>query len=232
VTATGEFTAAAPDPKLPANTQLAQYAFQLKQEEPVSDAIQGPEGFYVVHLLGMTPSRPLTLDEAKPKITETLNKERLKQLVSTRAADVSRTIREAIRAGTPLDRALAQLGLQAERVPVFSIIETPPAPIPEQSPSPKPEEKKPDVPDLPSIKNAVRELNPGDASDFVSTQTGGLVVVLESREPGDPAGFAQVKATFEKNYLQSKKMVVFDEWLHDRRRAAGLQTAVAPPAET
>src|SRR5437763_15337424 len=43
VTATGEFTAAKPDPKLPQNTQLAQYAFQLKEQEPISDAIQTPE---------------------------------------------------------------------------------------------------------------------------------------------------------------------------------------------
>jgi hypothetical protein len=231
VTATGEFSAAAPDPKLPANTQLVQYAFQLKQDEPVSDAIQGPEGFYVVHLLGMTPSRPFTLEEAKPKITETLSKERLKQLVSTRAADVTRTIREAMKVGTPLDKALAQMGLQAERVPPFSMLENP-ATKPEPSPPPKPEDKKPDAPDLPAIKSAVRELNPGDASDFVATTTGGLVAVLESREPGDPAGFAQAKESFEKNYLQSKRMVVFDEWLHDRRRAAGLQQAVAPTAES
>jgi hypothetical protein len=230
VTATGEFSAAAPDPKLPANTQLAQYAFQLKEQEPVSDAIQTPDGFYVLHLLGMTPSRLLTLDESKPKITETLTKERTKQAIAARAGDVARTIREATKAGTPLDKALAQMGLQAERVPPFSQIETPPKPEP--SPSAKPEEKKPDVPDLASIKSAVRELNPGDASDFVSTQTGGLVAVLESRDPGDPAGFAAAKAMFEKNYLQSKRMVVFDEWLHDRRRAAGLQEAVAPQAET
>ncbi len=230
VTATGEFTAAAPDPKLPANTQLAQYAFQLKEQEPVSDAIQTPDGFYVVHLLGMTASRQVTLDESKPKITETLTKERTKQAIAARAGDVARTIREATKAATPLDKALAQMGLQAERVPPFSLIETPPKPEP--SPSAKPEEKKPDVPDLASIKSALRELNPGDASDFVSTQTGGLVVVLESREPGDPAGFAAAKAMFEKNYLQSKRMVVFDEWLHDRRRAAGLKEAVAPQAET
>src|SRR5437763_15509450 len=50
VTATGEFAAAAPDATLPSHTQLVQYAFQLKQEEPVSDANQGPEGSYVVHL--------------------------------------------------------------------------------------------------------------------------------------------------------------------------------------
>src|SRR2546423_189171 len=229
VTATGEFTATAPDPKLPANTQVAQYAFQIKQEEPVSDAIQAPDGFYVLHLLGMTPSRPLTLEEAKPKITDTLTKERLKQLVAARASDVSRTIREAAKAGTPLDKALSLLGLQAERIPPFSIIETPP---PKPEPSLKPEEKKPDIADLASIKSAVREMNPGDATDFVSTQTGGLVAFLESREPGDPAGFATAKASFEKNYLQSKRMVVFDEWLHERRRAAGLQEHLAPQAQT
>jgi len=230
VTATGEFTAAVPDPKLPKNTQLAQYAFQLKEQEPVSDAIQAPDGFYVVHLLGMSASRPLTLDESKAKITETLTKERTKQAVAARAADVARTIREATKAATPLDKALAQMGLQAERVPPFSQIETPPKPEP--SPSAKPEEKKPDAPDLPSIKSAVAQLNPGDTSDFVSTPTGGIVAVLESREPGDPAGFAAAKTMFEKNYLQSKRMVVFDEWLHDRRRAAGLQEAVTPQAET
>ena len=230
VTATGEFTAAAPDPKLPANSQLAQYAFQIKQDEPVSDAIQVPDGFYILHLLAMTPSRPLTLDEAKPKITEALTKERLKQLVSARASDVSRTIREAAKVGTPVDKAVAQMGLQAERIPPFSILETPP-PKPAPSASPKPEEKKPDVPDLASIKTAVRELSPGDASDFVATPTGGLVAVLESREPADPAGFEQVRATFEKNYIQSKRTVVFDEWLHDRRRAAGVQETT-PPAET
>jgi hypothetical protein len=226
VTTTGEFTAAAPDPQLGANAQLAQYAFQLKTEEPVSDALQGADSFYVMHLLGVTPARPLTLDEAKPKIADTLSKQRLKQLVSSRGNDIARTVREAAKAHTPLDTALSQMGLQAERIPPFSIIENPP------KPPAKPEDakdKKPDVPDLATIKNAVRELNPGDATDFVATEKGGLVAVLEKREPGDPAGFATAQASFEKNYLQSKRMVIFDEWLRERRRAAGLQLPEAPP---
>jgi hypothetical protein len=230
VTATGEFTAKAPDPQLGGNAQLAQYAFQLKAEEPVSDALQGSEAFYIMHLLGLTPARPLTLDEAKPKITETLSKQKLKQLVSTRGNDIARTVREAAKANTPLDTALAQLGLQAERIPPFSIIENPPKPppTPEQA-----KDKKPEVPDLATIKSAVGELNPGDATEFVPTEKGGLVAVLEKREPGDPAGYAAAKASFEKNYLQSKRMVVFDEWLHDRRRAAGVQLPAAPAqAET
>jgi hypothetical protein len=228
VVATGEFTITAPDPQLGGNAQLAQYAFQLKQEEPVSDALQGAESFYAMHLLGVTPARLLTLAEAKAKITETLTKQKLKQLVSTRGNDIARTVREAARVNTPLDTALGQMGLQAERIPPFSIMETPPA----QPPKPEDaKDKKPDTPDLATIKSAVRELNPGDATNFVATDKGGLVAVLEKREPGDPAGYAVAKATFEKNYLQGKRMVVFDEWLHERRRAAGLQMPVAP-AET
>src|SRR2546423_1795215 len=130
VTATGEFTAKAPDPQLGGNAQLAQYAFQLKPDEPVSDALQGADAFYVMHLLGVTPARPLTLDEAKPKIAETLAKERLKQLIAARGNDIARTVREAVKANTPLDTALAQMGLQAERIPPFSIIENPPQPLP------------------------------------------------------------------------------------------------------
>jgi hypothetical protein len=195
----------------------------------VSDALQGGDAFYVLHLLNVTPARPLTLDEAKPKISDTLSKEKVRQQIAARAADVSRTIREAAKVGTPLDSALSQLGLQAERIPTFSIIETP-------TPTPsKPEEvkdKKPETPDLQSIKGAVRDLNPGDASDFVSTPNGGLVAVVETREPGDPAGLAAAKATFEKNYLQSKRMVVFDEWLRARRRAAGLQQPPPPTVQT
>ena len=218
VAPTGEFTAKAPDPQLAPVAQLTQYAFQLKQEEPFSDAIQGPEAFYVLHLLGVTPARPLTLDEAKPKIVDALKKERVRQLVASKGADVARIIREATKAGTPLDKALAQSGLQAERIEPFSIVENPP---------PKPEEakdKKPDAPDLPMIKSAVREMNPGDSSEFVPTQGGGLVAVLEKRDPADPGGYDQAKANFDKNYLQSKRMAVFDDWLQDRRQAARLET--------
>ncbi len=51
VLATGEFTAAAPDPQLTASPQATQTAFQLSQQTPFSDPIQGPDGFYILHLL-------------------------------------------------------------------------------------------------------------------------------------------------------------------------------------
>jgi hypothetical protein len=218
--ATDEFTATAPDPKFASNPQLTQYAFQLTGPEPISDAVQGPEGFYVLHLIGGTPARPLTLDEAKPKIVEAIKSERVRQLVSSKGTDTARVIREALAAGTPLDKAMAQVGLTVERIPPFSILES--APKPEKDKEPP----KVDAPDLPTIKSAVREVNPGEASDFVPTPKGGLVVVVEKREPADPAGYEQSKTAFEANYIQAKRAIVFYDWLRDRRQAARLQVTM------
>jgi len=145
-------------------------------------------------------------------------------LVANKGVDIARVIREATAAHTPLDTARNQVGLQAQRITPFAIMDPPPPP-------PKQEEakdKKPDAPDLPMIKNAVRELNPGDSSEFVPTAQGGLIAIVEKRDPADPAGYDQAKTSFEKNYLQSKRAAVFDEWLQDRRRAANLQ---GPPPE-
>ena len=69
IEATGEFTANSPDPKLKADPQLAIAAFQLTAQEPNSDAIQAPDGFYILHLLGVESARPLSLEEARPRMT-------------------------------------------------------------------------------------------------------------------------------------------------------------------
>ena len=84
---------------------------------------------------------------------------------------------------------------------------------------PKP---KNDTPDLQAIKNAVAALNPGDVADFVPVEKGGLVAVLEKRDPADPAGYAAAKAQYEDQILSQSRTRAFMEWLRDRRRAAGV----------
>ena len=81
IQSSGEFTKSAPDPLLKANAQLAATAFQLTPEEPNSDAVQVADGFYVLHLSGTEPARPLTIEEAKPKIVEAIKTERTRELV-------------------------------------------------------------------------------------------------------------------------------------------------------
>jgi hypothetical protein len=277
VTTTGEFTAAAPDPQLAAIPQLTQYSFQLTQQAPFSDPIQGPDGFYVLHLLGVTEARPLSLEEAKPKIVETLKSERLRELVSAKGAEVAHQIREVLKSGTPLEKTAEQSGLKLERIPAFALVEAP-APKPEadkeksKSEKPKdatpkdvtpkdvkpkdvkpkdvkpkdvkpkdakpkdekPKDEKPtdvkpkdETPDLPTIKNALAVLSPGQVSEFVPTGKGGLVVMLEKRAPADPSGYDVAKAQFESRYLVQRRGAVFVEWMRDRRRAAGVSVGTS-----
>ena len=217
--ATGEFTMAAPDPKLAIEPQLAQYAFQLTPQEQSSDAIQVKDGFYIMHLAGKTDARPLTPDEAKPKVVGDLKNERTRELAATKGAQVANQLRDAMKSGAPVDAAAQQLGLKVERVPPFALVDNP------LTAALAPKDKVPDAPDLPVIKSAVAELSPGEATDFVPTEKGGVVAVVEKREPIDPALYQQGKMLFDSRYLRGKRSVVFYEWLRDRRGEAKVQAA-------
>jgi hypothetical protein len=103
------------------------------------------------------------------------------------------------------------MGLKAEKVPPFSLVEDATA---------KPEGRK-EPPGLVAIKNAVAQINPGDVSDFFPWEEGGVIVVLEKRESPDPAKYPEKKAAFDNRYRE----IVFYEWLRDRQRDAGLQVS-------
>jgi hypothetical protein len=75
------------------------------------------------------------------------------------------------------------------------------------------------------VKNAVGQLQPGEVSDFAPWLDGGLIVILDKREPPDPAKYQESKAKFEERYLKTAREYVFVEWLRDRQRDAGLQYA-------
>lgn len=214
---TGEFTQAAPDPQLAAQQQLVQSAFALSKESPNTEAIQTADGFDLVHLVKIEPARPLTLEEARPKVVEALKKQSVQQMVATKAAGVAQKLKDELKAGKSLDDAASQAAVKLEKIPAFAMVDTPPG----ATPAPKPE-KKDETPDLPYIKSTASGLSPGSVSDFVNTPTGGLLVVLEKRETIDPAQFEKARTFLETQELTNKGEVVFYEWLRERRRAAGV----------
>jgi len=118
---TGEFTAAAPDPQLKVDAQLGATAFKLSAQEPNSDPIQVADGFYILHLTGATEARPLTVEEAKPKIVDALTKSRARELMSTKGAEVAQQLREAAKSGQPLEAAIQKAGAKSEKLPPFSL---------------------------------------------------------------------------------------------------------------
>ncbi len=217
---TGEFNATTPDPLLKADPQLGQAAFQLAADQPNSDALQTPDGFYILHLAGMTPARPLTLDEAKPKIVESLKQDRTREKLASKAGAAKRQIEDKIKAGTPVAAAIQQAGLKAETIPPFALMDDAPA-----APDPKKETKE--AADLPGIKEAAAEMRPGEVSALVPTADGGLIAVLEKREPIDEAQFIQKRTFLDSRMHENMERVVFYEWLRDRRRDANFQLAAS-----
>ncbi len=213
---TGEFTAADPDQQLKGDRQLGAAAFKLSAQQPHSDAIQVADGFYILHLTGKTESRPLTLEEAKPKIADTLKKTRARELMSTKAAELVQQLREAKKSGQPLEAAIQKAGVKPENLPAFSLIE-------EESEKSEANEQKQQSPELLTLKDAVALLNPGDVTDFVPSGTDGLIAILEKREPLTEASAGEKKTTFETRIRENKERIVLVEWLRDRQQAAGLE---------
>jgi peptidyl-prolyl cis-trans isomerase D len=220
---TGEFTAAAPDPQLKADPQLSAAAFKLTAQEPNSDPIQVGDGFYILHLTGATEPRPLTLEEAKPKIVEALKKSRSRELLSTKGAEVVQQLREAKKSGQSLEAAFQTAGVKAEKVPPFSLMEE--ETTDSQGSEKKIQAQKNEPPDFEAIKNAVAYLSPGEISDFSPSGGDGFIAILEKREPSAEANAGEKKAAFEKRLLDNKERIVFYEWLRERQQAAGLQFA-------
>jgi parvulin-like peptidyl-prolyl isomerase len=216
---TGEFTAASPDPELKADPQLSAAAFKLSVQEPNSDPVQVADGFYILHLTGTSEPRPLTLEEAKPKIVGALKKSRSRELMSTKGAEMAQQIREATKSGQPLEATIQKAGGKPEKIPPFSLIE-------EEKTKPEGKEPKKDEPaDLAAIKDAVGFLNAGEFSDFFPSGENGFIAILEKREPSADANVGEKKAAFEKRMLDNKQRIVLYEWLHERQQAAGLHSS-------
>jgi hypothetical protein len=200
-------------------------AFALTKEAPNSDALQTKDGFDIVHLVEVEPSRPLSLEEARPQIIEALKKRQVHQIVAQKAAEVAGKLRDGIKGGKPAAEAATAAGVKIEKLPAFALADG----SPEASPAPSPEPKN-EAPDMPYIKQAASALAPGEVSELVNTPNGGLLVVLEKRETIDPAQFAKERPKLENRALESQAQVVFYEWLRQRRQQAGVPETKSPTA--
>jgi hypothetical protein len=174
-----------------------------------------------LHLTGATEARPLTLEEAKPKIVDALKKSRARELMSTKGAEVVQQLREAKKSGQSLEAAIQKADVKAEKVAPFSLIEEETTESQDSEEKNQPQKNEPA--DFAAIKNSVAYLSPGEIADFSPSGNDGFIAILEKREPSADSDAGEKKAAFEKRLLDNKERIVFYEWLHDRQQAAGLQ---------
>jgi hypothetical protein len=220
IQATDEFTVAKPDPKLSVDGQLGTATFQLSPEEPNSEPVQVADGYYILHLAGITPARPLTTAEAKPKIVDAIKSSRAREALANKGAQAAHDLREGLKAGEPLSFAAEKVNVKAEKVAPFILMDD----LDVNDEAAK-KEKSDKPADLIAIKNAAASLQPGDVSDFFPWDDGGLITVLEKRDLPDEAKYGAKKNDMGERIKNNKRDIVFYEWLRERQREAGVLSA-------
>ena len=232
VKATGEFTAAAADAQLKSDPQLSTGAFQLTAQEPNSEAVQTPDGFYVLHLVSVAEARPFSLEEAKGKIVDAIKTTRMREMAMTKGRTLAQELREGLKSGAALPSVLDKAKVKAEKIPPFTLKEAfdqsnAIKSEPEAKAGSEPKNNKPK--DFNTIANAAAQAQPGEVSEFFPSEDGGTLVFVEKREPPDEAKYREEKAAFDERILRNKREVAFAEWLRDRQRDAGLISATPEP---
>jgi parvulin-like peptidyl-prolyl isomerase len=197
---------------------LSTAAFKLTPQDPISDPIQVGDGFYILHLAGIVEARPLTLEEAKPQIADTIRNQHTRERLMAKGEEIVQQLRQAAASSQPLAAVIEKAGAKSEKLSPFSLID---------EATDKSQEQKPDSTELLMVKNAVADLEPGGISDLFPLGDGAAIAIVDKREPPDPAKYAEQKTAFEQRFLTNMRLVAFREWLRDRARDAGLQTSRA-----
>jgi hypothetical protein len=149
--------------------------------------------------------------------------QRAREMVLNKGAQAANELRETLRSGAPLNFALEKVNLKAEKIPPFSVAD-------EINVKPDPEKAAKEPADLPVIKQAAGDLNPGDVSEFFPTNDGGFIAIVEKREPPDEARVRENKTAFEERFLSNKRRLIFFEWLRNRQNEAGVMAPKEEPA--
>ncbi len=186
---------------------FAQAAFKLSKSSPDSDVpLETTDAYYDLHLSELVPERPLTLDEARPKIVAALKDERATAALAAKAEEVRGKISESLKAGHPLLEAAKEAGQTVQELPAFSVAE------PGRG-----------LPDGAAVATAAQELGTGELSKFVPTSTGGMLVYVRARQGIDEAKFEKEKDMVTMNLRRQKAGYFFYEWLRAGREAAGAE---------
>jgi peptidyl-prolyl cis-trans isomerase D len=204
VQTTGLFTENQPDPLISADPAIAREAFNLTNENPVSDVIQGENGFYVIKLVQIEPSQPLTLEQAKDQIVAALKQEKTSAAIEAKAKEVEQKIADGTKSGLEFVQAAEKAGYKPELPPPFALSDA----------------NGSDPVARALAVNRV-ELEPGQTSKLLQDTDGAMLVHLVSHDPLDPAKYEEEK---KKKYpLIDERFAsgITREWLRVEQQKAG-----------
>lgn len=186
---------------------VAPTAFTLTKETPVSGVIENGSGFVVVELASVSPSHPMTLAEAKPKIVEQLTATAAATALKNAANDAIAKLRAAAKAGQSVPQVAAAAGLHTDALTNVSVTD----------------EKATEQQRM--YADAVSYLQDGEVSGLRPSETGGYIVWLQSRGALDEKKFADQRDMIIKNMLGRSQSILWQDWIESARKAADIRSA-------
>lgn len=194
----------APAP-LPPSPSFNRAAFALTNERPISSAIETPAGFYVLKLDEIAASKPLDLKDVKTQIEDQIKNTRAFALLQKEGSTDAEKIKAEVAKGTPFRVAATQLKLNVETLPAF---------VPGDP-------KLGNDSKLALIRRLAMIIKPGQVSDFIPTESGGMIGSVDSRQPADRKTYGDMEAQIEAKMLSNARSVAFQEWIRNRSVSAG-----------
>lgn len=176
---------------------FVQQAFALDAETPTSDAVPGPEGYYVLEFLEAKPSVVPSFGEVKERIIDQITQIKIYNATVVRGQDTVDELRKLVADGKTFAEACAALKLKLERLPSFHIAD-----------------EKLKLPANQRMQSEVLGMPVGAFSGFIPTATGGLVFHLVDRQPPDPALAESDKPLWRRRILQQNRQALFQSWLN------------------
>jgi peptidyl-prolyl cis-trans isomerase D len=186
-------------------------AFQLSDSQSTSDPVVGDKSYFVLNLVETQPSREMTLDEARERLSQSLKSERTNEKLQLAAADARKKIEPSVKAGKPFAEAAKEAGVEPVTLKPFSARDV-----------------TLDAPDAQEIKSAIVELQDGNTSNPVNTSAGLILVHVHKRLPIDEKAFEKDSAEIKERLASSRSEALLNEWILIARNETSVEVLRKP----
>jgi len=201
---TGLFTQQQPDKAIAQEPALIRESFNLTTENPMSDVIEGKEGFYVMKLTKIEARQPLSLEEARDNIVADIKAEKVRTAIEAKAKEVREKIDAEMHNGADFVQAAEKAGYKPET----------PAPFALADPGSNTEIAR--IMAINSVDLAQR-----GTSKLLENQDGGLIIHMLNKEPIDEQKYQEYKKAEYAQQNNRYETIAVREWLKLEQQRAG-----------